>query len=169
MSLVLQSISSKADEFCWAHRIQKSLLDLSESVGDKGWFPGATQTRRSTDLRIQIPTDERNCSLLLGLCLGCAAIFYLWWHNFFSLKALNIFTDTQMQGSLSSKLGLFTVCGLFRWFGSTEQRLNPKILLYAPVSSFPISISASDICRELHTDFTELILHRHLGLKRDSF
>ena len=59
MSLVLQSISSKAEEFCWAHRMQKSLLDLSESVGDKGWFPTATQTRRSTDLRLQILTDGR--------------------------------------------------------------------------------------------------------------
>jgi hypothetical protein len=46
MSLVLQSDSSKADEFCWAHGMQTSFLDLSESVGDEGWFPAATQSER---------------------------------------------------------------------------------------------------------------------------
>lgn len=59
MSLVLQSVLSKADEFCWAHRMRTSLLDFSESVGDKGWFPAATQTRRGTDLRIQVLMDGR--------------------------------------------------------------------------------------------------------------
>lgn len=41
-----------------------------------------------------------------------------------------------MQGSLSSKLGLFTVCSLLRWLGTTEQHLNSKIMLYTHTSSF---------------------------------
>lgn len=54
----------------------------------------------------------------------------------FSLRVFNVFTDTQMQASLGSKLGLFTVCSLFGWLGTTEQHLNSKIMLHTHTSSF---------------------------------
>lgn len=109
MSLVLQSVSSKADEFCWARRMQTSLLDLSAYVGDKGWFPAFTQCRRGTDLRIQVRwVGELLLASRAMPGMYCYLLFMMT-HFFFPSRALNVFTDTQTQGSLSSKLGLFTV------------------------------------------------------------
>lgn len=119
------------------------------------------------------PDRWEQCHWILGLCLGCTAIFYLWWHEAvsfaFALRVFNVFTDTQMQGSLSSKLGLFTICSLFRWLGTTEKHLNSKIMLYTHTSSFLYPFPAPDIHRDFSSGFTELVLHRHFWVKEGLF
>lgn len=101
---------------------------------------------------------------------------FIYDYTIFSLRALNVFVDTQTQGSLSYKLGLFTICRELRWYGTTAQNLNFKIkynnvflslfffLLFSPCSR-PRQVL------EIFLNFRKLILSlsNTLELRRKSF